>query len=372
MDFGLFYEIQVASPFKHPEREREAFHNVLDQAVAAEQAGFESFWSVEHHFQPGFSHSSAPEVLYGALSQRTSTMRIGHGVVLLPHPYNHPVRVAERVATLDILSNGRVDFGTGKSITVTELGGFGIPYDETTPRWEESLEIITKIWKSETGTFSHRGRYFDIPERTVVPRPVQRPHPPIWTACTNEKTHIQAGEKGLGLLTFTICVRPEEVGRRVRLYREAITRAKPVGATVNNQAATFTLVHCAETDEQAIAEAERGFLSYVHAQIASTGPVLEARRSGRSPDEIAADPTFEVQEYEGVDLRTVDMKFLIDNGMCVVGSPDSCIKQIERIKREADLDKLLCMMQFWSLPHEKTMRAIELFGKYVIPHFSDR
>ncbi|MWA03188.1 LLM class flavin-dependent oxidoreductase [Actinomadura sp. LD22] len=370
MDFGLFYEVQVASPFKHRDRERQAFHDVMDQAVHAEQAGFESFWTVEHHFQPGFSHSSAPEVLYGAISQRTSALRIGHGVALLPYPYNHPVRVAERAATLDILSNGRVELGTGKSITLTELGGFGIPYDETSAMWQEALEVITAIWKSETGTFSHSGKYFDIPERTVVPMPVQDPHPPIWSACTSLKSHVEAGEKGLGLLTFTVLVRPEEVGRRVRAYREAVARAEPMGAAVNDKAATFTLVHCADTDEQAREEAEAGFMSYVQAQISSSAPVLEARKSGRRPEEIDADEGFQVTDFEGIDPRDVDLQYLIDNGMCVVGSPDTCVKQIERLQREADLDKLLCMMQFWSLPHDRTMHAIELLGKHVIPCFA--
>ena len=131
MDFGIFYEIQVNSPLKHREREYQAFHDVLKQVETAEQVGYTHFWTVEHHFQVGFAHSSAPEVLYGAISQRTSKIRIGHAVVLLPFPYNHPVRVAERVATLDILSNGRVEVGTGRSATQIELGGFGIPYKET-------------------------------------------------------------------------------------------------------------------------------------------------------------------------------------------------------------------------------------------------
>src|SRR5262249_7334239 len=153
MDFGVFYEIQVASPLKHRDREYEAFHQVLAQVELAEEVGFNSFWTVEHHFQPGFSHCSAPEVLYGAVSQRTKKIRIGHGVVLLPFPYNHPVRVAERIATLDILSHGRVEVGTGRSATVQELGGFGIPPSETRARWEEGLDIITTIWKSKDGTF---------------------------------------------------------------------------------------------------------------------------------------------------------------------------------------------------------------------------
>jgi alkanesulfonate monooxygenase SsuD/methylene tetrahydromethanopterin reductase-like flavin-dependent oxidoreductase (luciferase family) len=143
----------------------------MNQVVRAEEMGFTHFWTVEHHFQVGFAHCSAPEVLYGAISQRTSKIRIGHAVVLLPFPYNHPIRIAERVATLDILSNGRVEVGTGRSITQVELGGFGIPYKETRARWEEALDIITTIWKSKDVTFSYKGRYFDIPERTVVPMP---------------------------------------------------------------------------------------------------------------------------------------------------------------------------------------------------------
>src|SRR5437762_12984436 len=118
MDFGIFYEIQVASPLKNRHREYEVFHQVLAQVELAEEVGFDSFCTVEHHFQPGFSHSSAPEVPYGAISQRTSQMSIGHGVVLLPCPFNHPVRTAERIATLDILSQGRVQVGTGLSIIV--------------------------------------------------------------------------------------------------------------------------------------------------------------------------------------------------------------------------------------------------------------
>src|SRR5438128_8822525 len=123
MDFGIFYEIQVASPLKNRRREYEVFHQVLAQVELAEEVGFDSFWTVEHHFQPGFSHSSAPEVLYGAISQRTSKIRIGHAVLLLPFPYNHPIRIAERVATLAILSSRRVDVGTGRSSTQVERRG---------------------------------------------------------------------------------------------------------------------------------------------------------------------------------------------------------------------------------------------------------
>ena len=370
MDFGVFYEIQVASPFKYRHREYEAFHQVLSQVELAEEMGFNSFWTVEHHFQPGFSHCSAPEVLYGAVSQRTKKIRIGHGVVLLPFPYNHPVRVAERIATLDILSHGRVEVGTGRSATVQELGGFGIPPSETRARWEEGLDIITTIWKSKDGTFSYKGRYFDIPERTVVPMPIQKPHPPLWVAATSPETHELAGKKGIGLLSLTVLVNPEELGRRVRLYREALKAAQPVGAAVNSRAAAFSMVHCAETDQEARAEAERAFISYTNTTLQFIGPVIEAMRAGKKLADIPQGYEYMIKQYEGVDLSKLSLDFMIDNGMCVVGSPETCIKQIKYLQAAAPLDTFLCMMQFWPIPHEKTMKALRLFGEQVIPYFT--
>jgi alkanesulfonate monooxygenase SsuD/methylene tetrahydromethanopterin reductase-like flavin-dependent oxidoreductase (luciferase family) len=370
MDFGIFYEIQVDSPIKHREREYQAFHDVMDQVVRAEEVGFTHFWTVEHHFQVGFAHASAPEVLYGAISQRTSKIRIGHAVVLLPFPYNHPIRIAERVATLDILSKGRVEVGTGRSATQIELGGFGIPYKETRARWEEALDVITTIWKSKDGTFSYKGNYFDIPERTVIPMPIQKPHPPMWVACTGEDTHVLAGKLGLGLLSFTLLVSPEKLGQRVRAYREAVRKAKPYGAFVNNKAGAFALTHVADTDKQAREEAERSFMSYVNTTLRVNAAVIEAKKTGVDPKESRESLVRPLpSQYEGLDPSKVTIDSLIENGMCVCGSPDSVIKQIERLQKEAQLDQFLAMMQFWAIPHQKTMHAIDLFGKYVIPHF---
>jgi alkanesulfonate monooxygenase SsuD/methylene tetrahydromethanopterin reductase-like flavin-dependent oxidoreductase (luciferase family) len=370
MDFAIFYEIQVASPLKYREREYQAFHDVMSQVVRAEEQGFTHFWTVEHHFQVGFAHSSAPEVLYGAISQRTSKIRIGHAVVLLPYPYNHPIRVAERVATLDILSNGRVEVGTGRSATQVELGGFGIPYKETRARWEEALDIITTIWKSKDGTFSYKGKYFDIPERTVVPMPIQKPHPPIWVACTGEDTHELAGRLGLGLLSFTLLVSPEKLGQRVRAYREAAKNAKPYGAFVNNKAGAFALTHIADTDKQARDEADRAFMSYVNTTLRVNSAVIEAKKTGIDPKETPGAPLPDLpKQYEGLDPSKVTIDSLIEHGMCICGSPDTVIKQLEKLQKEAQLDQFLAMMQFWAIPHEKTMHAIDLFGKYIIPHF---
>ena len=366
MDFGIFYEIQVNSPLKHREREAEVFHQVLEQVALAEEVGFSNFWSVEHHFQPGFSHCSAPEVLYGALSQRTSKIRIGHAVVLLPFPYNHPVRVAERIATLDILSKGRVEVGTGRSATIQELGGFSIPPDETRARWEEGLRILLKIWKSQDGTFSWKGRYFDIPERTVVPMPIQKPHPPLWLACSNEDTHTLCGKMGLGLLTLVVMLDPDEVARRIQLYRDALKEAQPVGSEVNNRAAVFYMVHCAETDKQARENAERAFMSSVNTIFTVGGQLQAAVKEGTRDVPQRAGANLPM----GVTRDQVNMDYLLRNRTVICGSPDTCIKQLEHIQKVTGLDHLMGMQQFWSIPHHKVMRSIELFGRHVIPHFA--
>ena len=368
MDFGIFYEIQVDSPLKHRGREYDVFHQVLEQVPFAEKNGFGYFWTVEHHFQPGFAHASAPEVLYGAISQLTTTMRICHGVVLLPYPYNHPVRVAERIATLDILSKGRVEVGTGRSSTVQELGGFGIPPDETRARWDEGLRILLKIWTSENGTFSYKGRYFDIPERTVVPMPIQKPHPPLWMASSNEASHVIAGKMGLGLLTLVVATPPDEVAKRIQIYDDAAKEAEPIGPAINNRKSVFYMAHCAETDEQARANAERSFLSYISVA-GQNAARLKAQTAAAGQDKDAPSrPGFDFRDK--VDTSEFTMDYVIDNRTVICGSPDTCIRQIEEITKVVKVDQLMLMKQFWAMPHEHTMKSIELFGKHVIPHFA--
>ena len=208
MKFGLLYELEMPKPWD-PKKEREIFHEALEQIVLAEEMGFEYVWMVEHHFLTEFAHSSAPEVFLGALTQRTSKMRLGHGVVLLP--VNHPIRVAEYVATLDIMSNGRVEFGTGRSGTPYQLTPFGTELKDTRPMWEEALDIIPRMWTEEV--FSHQGTYYNIAPREIIPKPVQDPHPPIWVAASQVETFKMAGEKGIGALCFTLG-EPGALGQR--------------------------------------------------------------------------------------------------------------------------------------------------------------
>ena len=205
--FGLFYEHQLPRP--HAEgAEEHLLLNALEQVELADKAGFHSVWEVEHHFLEEYSHSSAPEVFLAAASQRTHRIRLGHGIVQLPPAYNHPARVAERIATLDLISGGRVEFGTGESSSQAELGGFGVERDLKRAQWEEALEVSTRLLVEEPFA-GHQGRFLSVPPRNLVPKSKQKPHPPLWVACSRRETILLAARKGIGALSFSF-VEPEE------------------------------------------------------------------------------------------------------------------------------------------------------------------
>jgi len=169
-------------------------------------------------------------------------------VALLPEQYNHPVRVAERAAVLDIVSDGRMDLGTGRSTTLTEMDGFEVDPEQTKAQWQEAIRMIPKMWTEDP--FSHQGEFFNIPPRSVIPKPVQKPHPPLWVACSQPDSFAAAGEMGLGVLCFNLGGY-EQLNERVAAYRAAVKNANPVGSFVNDQIAALVIVHCGEDDEEA-------------------------------------------------------------------------------------------------------------------------
>ena len=183
MKFALFYEIPVPRPWAE-DSELVAYRNTLEQAIAGDRYGWHAFWTVEHHFLQEYSHCSNPEVLYGAIAARTERIRLGYGVRLMPKPYNHPVRTAESAAVLDLLSGGRVDLGTGRSATRPELEGFGIDPADTRRMWQEAIAHVVGCWTNEEYEFA--GEFWQMPRRRVQPKPLQKPHPPLWGATTSD------------------------------------------------------------------------------------------------------------------------------------------------------------------------------------------
>jgi alkanesulfonate monooxygenase SsuD/methylene tetrahydromethanopterin reductase-like flavin-dependent oxidoreductase (luciferase family) len=358
VEFGLLYEWQMPLGISREDESRH-FLQMMDQIKLAESVGFKSVWSVEHHFLESFSHASAPEVLLSWIAANTSTMRIGHGVRLLPYPYNHPIRAAEQAATLDLLSQGRLEFGSGRSATSHELGGFGINPADTRGMWEESLELILKAWTEPI--VEHAGKYFNQVARPMVPKPLQDPHPPLWMSCTSAESHEIAGSLGLGLLSFTLALSIEEVARRIALYRETIKTANPIGKFVNNQTAVFTMTHCAETMELARERAEAGVMRYQHDQIELLCSLIPMLEEGSSYEHY--------QRFVGVDYDKFTYDYLDSRDMIVVGDPERCIKMAKHYEA-IGVDRLLCFMQYKDMPHEHTMDSIRLFGEEVIPAFA--
>ncbi len=355
MKFGLMYEIQIKEPIL-PGAEKEVYDQVLAQVDLADEVGFDYFWTVEHHFLTEFSHCPAPEVLYGAVSQRTKRIRIGHAVVLLPHQYNHPVRVAERAAVLDILSNGRVDLGTGRSTTLIEMDGFEVNAEETMAQWEEAISIIPKMWTEDP--FSHKGTYFNIPPRSVIPKPVQSPHPPLWVAVSQPASFKRAGEMGLGVLCMGLggsAVMKE----RVESYREGLKHANPVGSFINDQVAALCVIHVGEDNEEA-----RRVGGPPGAWFVNFAEKLYAPWQGRAvPDSYK----FAVEENQKEDAFKTAEEYMA-TGAFAMGDPDAVIEVIKGYQ-DVGVDQMLCFMQMGGLSHTKTMDSIKLFGRHVIPHF---
>ena len=240
MRLALQYEMQRPNL-----DDRLVLKETMEQCIFADEVGFDTLWFVEHHFLTGFSASPCPDLIYAALSQRTKNIRLGLGVVVLP--YHHPVRVAERVAMLDHLSEGRVEFGTGRSAPY-ELVGMGLDPRDSRDMWEESLSMVPNIWQSDW--YSHEGKYWQVPERQILPKPFQDPHPPIWVAALQPSTYKIAAEKGIGVLSLGSST-PSALEPHVREYKEQVKKANPVGTFPNPQWASSTLGICLKDRERA-------------------------------------------------------------------------------------------------------------------------
>lgn len=360
MDVSLLYEIEYEKPW-YDGWEYDKYHEALAQIERADEVGFRTVWAVEHHFLTEFSHSSAPEVWLAAAAQRTDSIRIGHGVVVLP--YNHPVRVAERIATMDIISDGRVEFGTGRSVTHEELGGFKLDPAESKPRWREGIEVIPQLF--DDGPHAFDGDHWAMGEREVWPKPVQEPHPPMYRACTQPASWEEAGRDGLGVLGFTLATEPDAIGRRVDAYRAELEQADPVGAEPTDHVALFTLGLCAPTDAAAKDRAEDAVVYYMDKSFEYYTEWGESMLEGDTRD---VPESYEWYAEASQKLDAVDTKYdtLRDNDMIVSGSPETVIETLQAYEAQG-VDEIMFLKQAGRTDHDHIMESIELIGTEVLP-----
>ncbi len=357
MKFSLLYEMETPRPW-HALSEYNVYWEALAQIELADRLGFDYVWEVEHHFLEEYSHSPAPEVFYGAVSQRTKNIRIGHGVRLLPFRFNHPVKVAEQAAVLDIISNGRVDVGTGRSTTAQELDGFGVDYERTRDEVREALEVIVKAWTEDI--LEYNGKLIQVPPRRVVPKPIQKPHPPMWMACVAPDSYEIAGNRGLGVLSFSM--NWEHVQYSMGEYQKACARRSDQITKVANEGfAGLIVCHVAENrEEEAIAlDGARWFMHHV----AELFKPLMAKNKLYSYDYIRQ--LFAVFKDPG-ELTDAELKA---HHMVVVGNPDEVIHKLEEFQK-AGLGQVICFKQAGRIPHANIMQSLKRMARYVFPYFN--
>jgi alkanesulfonate monooxygenase SsuD/methylene tetrahydromethanopterin reductase-like flavin-dependent oxidoreductase (luciferase family) len=358
MKFGIFYEHQLPRPWTDG-AEQKLFQDALSQVELADKLGIDHAWEVEHHFLEEYSHSSAPEVFLAAASQRTKNIRLGHGIKLMPPNYNHPARIAEEVATLDLVSNGRVEFGTGESASRAELEGFGINPAQRREMWRETVEQVANMLAMDPYP-GFQGKYFSMPTRNVVPKPVQKPHPPLWVACSNRETIHLAAQLGIGALTFAF-VDPAEAKKWVDDYYETFkNECVPIGHTVNPNVAMVTSFSCHPDAEEAY---RRGFDGFKFFQFGlGHHYAFGTHTPGR---------TDVWKQYMAVKdaLGAEELDFL-GGGTDGIGTPDQLRAHLQRFE-DAGVDQTVFIQQGGKNKHEDICDSLNLFAEQVMPQFKE-
>ena len=355
MRFGIFYEHQFPRPWDEG-GELKLFQDALDQVELGDRLGIDHAWEVEHHFLEEYSHSSAPEVFLAAASQRTTQIRLGHGIVLMPPGYNHPARIAERIATLDLVSKGRVDFGTGESASRAELDGFGVTPAERRAMWRETVEQVANMMVMDPYP-GFRGTYFSMPARNVLPKPVQKPHPPLWVACSNRETIHLAAQLGIGALTFAF-IDPEEARHWVSDYYETFKQeCVPIGHAVNPNIAMVTGFSCHRDAEEAVRRGMDGFRFFQFAL--GHHYAFGKHTPGR---------TNIWKKYEAI-RAALDLD-VFGGGTGCIGTPAQ-LRETLRKFQSSGVDQTIFIQQSGKNRHEHICEALELFAKDVMPEFKE-
>jgi alkanesulfonate monooxygenase SsuD/methylene tetrahydromethanopterin reductase-like flavin-dependent oxidoreductase (luciferase family) len=378
MRFGILYHHQLPRPWEEDSEER-LYNESLEQIELADKLGFDYAWATEHHFLEEYSHSSAPEVFLAAAAARTRRIRLAHGIVSLPTAVNHPVRVAERLATLDLISGGRVDFGTGAGSSQLELGAFGVDRDTKKEQWQESLEIVTRLL-TETPFTGYEGQWASVPPRNLLPKPKQKPHPPLWMACSARTTIETAARNGIGALSFSF-VSPEEAKEWVDTYYDIIASEEcvPAGKTVNpNFSVVFPLM-CHPDEETALDRGLDGahFFSYSLMHYYITGQhrpgvtdVWQDFQDNRASVGLTREPVAAADGEE----PSPEAKAMLEQITSLrrgIGTPEQIADAVRRYE-QAGVDQVIFSVQIGKNQHEHIMESLELFAREVMPEFVER
>ncbi|MDH5672169.1 MAG: LLM class flavin-dependent oxidoreductase [Myxococcales bacterium] len=355
MKFGVFYEHQLPKPWDEGQEHR-LFHEALEQVVLADELGIDFAWEVEHHFLEEYSHSSAPEVFLAAAAARTKRIRLGHGIrQVIPH-YNHPARVAEGLATLDLLSDGRVEFGIGEGATRHEIHGFNIPAKRKRALSLEAAEQIANMMVM-TPYPGFEGEGFSMPCRNVIPKPLQKPHPPMWIACTNRETIKLAAERGLGALAFSF-VDPDEARTWAETYYGIIKsdRCVPLGHSVNANIAMVSGFSVHDDAEEAVARGQEGFEFFGYAL---QSLVIRPSIPGRTT-------LFEDFVKSRGELTSRALR-----GAAGIGTPDQVRSDLRGFE-EVGVDQVIFLQQAGNNRHQHICESLERFARQVMPDFAEK
>jgi alkanesulfonate monooxygenase SsuD/methylene tetrahydromethanopterin reductase-like flavin-dependent oxidoreductase (luciferase family) len=367
----MIFEAQMQHPTV--EHEHQVIKDCVDQAVYGEEMGFDRIWAVEHHALKWYAHMSAPEVFLTWVAAKTSRIRIGHGVVCMPFNYNHPIRVAERAAMLDLLSGGRLDLGSGRGGTVHEMSLCGVDPDRTYQEMEEALRIIGHVWQEET--FEWHSELMDIAPHVVVPRPKQWPHPPLFMACTKAETVKLAAELGVGALVFGFAG-ADEITHMHEMYHEAIakrTGERFVSTEVNDWFSALCPTIVLDDGEEAYrvgARGQRFFAESIAHWYGGSGAPPPAQDT-ENDDNVAA----VARDREEVVARLNEAQIPVKPAMTATlnidhayGTADTAIEYVARL-RQIGVDEVMTVIQMGTIPQSVCMETIRQWGTNVIPKF---
>jgi alkanesulfonate monooxygenase SsuD/methylene tetrahydromethanopterin reductase-like flavin-dependent oxidoreductase (luciferase family) len=374
MEFGVFMGATVG-PRPWEEREPLRLRRDVEIGIAADRAGFDTFWAPEHHALEEYSHSSSSHLMCLAVGMKTERIRLVTGIFNLCPTINHPVRVAEQIALIDVLTNGRVELGTGRGSGSTEVNTFGLTNEQTRDLWDEAIRAIPKMWTQDL--FSWEGKHFSVPERCIIPKPVQKPHPPLWVTASNPPTVELAARRGIGVAMFSFSD-PAALAPLVKTYKANIGREEPVGAFVYDKIMAIAPLFCLPDGDEARSYYARGNPTGIKGHFSIYFDTIPhfAERLKHVPRPIPQTKLRELirQAYKDPNLKgpvpegPIEPEYLYQNGVCV-GNPEEVARTIARY-RDIGLDQLVFIPAVgWHIPHEKTLESIALVAEKVFPRF---